>query len=270
MSLIKSIKALFAEQAVPTEVAENETPIEFVDVKTADGMILRVSDLAVDGTVMEISEEGEVAVEDNTYTLEDGTQIVVVGGVIAEVIEAEVEEVETPVEPVAEEMEEVIEKFMDITLKDGPIAHVVTAVEGEVNPGDKMMIDGVEAGPGEYYTADGKEIIVGEMGIIAEVKAAEEEVEEEIEQPLPEETQTADEEVQGVVNNLKNLINQIKELKSQFDEMKSSFESIEKENKQLKEEVSKFAAAPSAEPTKTKVDFKKADKEEKLRFFGQK
>jgi regulator of replication initiation timing len=266
MSLISKIKELFAEEVTPVEAVENESQLSFIDLKTMDGMILRISDLAVDGTVMEISEEGEVAVEDGTYTLEDETQIVVVGGVITEVIEAAPAE-EVPAEaPVAEEMEEVTEVFMDVTLKDGPIAHVVTATEGEINAGDKMMIEGVEAGPGEYYTADGKEIIVGEMGVIMEVKEAEAEEPEAEEAP---EAQTADEEVQGVVNNLKNLINQIKDLKSQFEEVKSLVQNLEKENKELKEEVSKFAEAPSAEPTKTKVEFNKASKEDKLKFYGK-
>ena len=116
MSLISKIKELFQEETP----AEN---IAFVDVKTADGMILRVSDIAVDATVMEITEDGEVAVEDASYTLEDGTQLVVVGGMITEVIEAAPAE-EAPAEaPVAEEMEEVTEKFMDVTLKDGPSAY---------------------------------------------------------------------------------------------------------------------------------------------------
>jgi len=271
MNLIESIEALFAENEVTPE-AVVETPMEFVDVKLADGRILRVSDIAVDGTVVEINEEGEVAVEDGEYTLEDETVIKVVGGIITEVIPAAAED-NAPEEGMAPEVvtEEMEAKFMDVALKDGPLSHIVTATEGEINPGDVMMIDGVEAGPGEYYTTTGMEIIVGEAGVIAEVSAAEvEEPEAEAEVPAEEVAATEDEEISGVVNNLKNLINQIKELKSQFDELKSNFESIEKENTELKLEVSKFASAPSAEPTKTKVDFNKADKDAKLKFFAKK
>jgi hypothetical protein len=336
MSLISKIKSLFEEEIVT---------VSTVDVKTADGKILRVSDVAVDGTVVEINEEGEVAVEDGTYVLENGVSLVVVAGIITEIIPAETEE--APAETVTEEMsakrkrfsakkssrkfegeeaeaveaegeitvvaEEIVEgaevividenlevvedftgelevvvegveelvvveegvivsveevaaedtvteEFMDVALKDGPLAHVVTATEGEIKAGDIMMIDGVEAGPGSYYTTTGMEIVVGDAGVIMEVKEATSE----------EAAQTADEEVEGVVNNLKNLINQIKELKSQFGELKTNFQTIEKENKELKLEVSKFAAAPSAQPTKVTVDFKKADKEARLNFFAKK
>jgi hypothetical protein len=45
---------------------------------------------------------------------------------------------------------------------------------------------------------------------------------------------------------------------------------IQNENIELKQWIEKFASAPSAEPTKTKVDFKKVDRAEKLEFFGRK
>jgi hypothetical protein len=319
MSLISKIKELFAE--VETE---NITPMEFVDVKTTDGMILRISDLAVDGTVVEISENGEMPVEDDTYVLEDGNSIVVVAGVITEVIVAEevAEEVEmetvnlmdgTPVyfdgelavgtaifmdeemtvpapdgehemedgskivtvtglvtemapaeDVVAVEEEMSAELFMDITLKDGPIAHIVTATEGSINSGDRMLIEQTEVGPGEYETAGGETIVVGEAGVISEVRAS-----ESVEEPIGEVAVTEEEEISGVVNNLKNLITQIKDLKSQFDEVKSLVDNLDKENKELKEEVIKFSGKPSAEPTRTTISFKAQTKEEKIKFFGQ-
>lgn len=255
--LVNGINELFEGEDNTT----NEIPadLKFVDVKTTDGRILRVSDIAVDATVKEITEDGEVDVEDSTFTLEDGTQLVVVGGIVTEVIPAE----QAPAEdaPVVEEV--MTEVFMDVTLKDGPIAHIVTAVEGEINVGDRMMIDGVEAGPGEYYTADGKTIVVGDAGVIGEVK-------DSAEMPDMDDMPTeADAEVQGVVNNLKELITQIKDLKSQFEEVKSQVIALQSENENLKGEVSKFSDAPSVQPTKTNVDFKKASKDEKLKFFSQ-
>ena len=304
MGLISEIKALFEKKDAET------TDIKFVDIKTADGMILRISDMAVGATVVEINEEGEVPVQNGSYTLEDGTMISVEGGLVTEITPKEVTEememVETTLvdgtkvrvegalevgkrvevylndewiqapegqhtladgtviyvdaegfvneietaetETTEEEMSEI---FMDITLKDGPIAHIVTAMEGEIKAGDKMMLDGVEAGPGEYFTNDQKVIVVGDFGVISEVKDA------------PKEQTQEEREVQGVVNNLKELINQVKELKSQF-------ENIRNENAELKERIEKFAAAPSDAPTKTKVDFNKINKEEKIAFFGGK
>lgn len=316
MSLISKIKELFAEIDAET------TPMAFVDVKTDDGRILRISDLAVDGTVVEITEEGEAELQDGNYILDNGVNILVEAGKIVEIKEPEATDVDveedmasvnlmdgTPIyydgelavgtaifideamtspapdgeheledgsrivlvegaisemspkedaAAVAEEMS--AELFMDITLKNGPIAHVVTAKEGSVNAGDRMMIDQVEAGPGEYETAGGEMLVVGEAGVISEVRAA---VAETSEAP-------SEEDVQGVVNNLKNLVKQIKELKSQFEEVKSLVENLDKENKELKEEVSKFSGAPSAQPTKTKVDFSKVDKKARLEFFGKK
>jgi hypothetical protein len=303
MGLIQEIKALFEKNEAEI------TDVKFVDVKSADGKILRVQDMAVGSTIVEINEDGEVAVEDGTYTLEDGVTLVVEGGLIAEIGEAEVVEemanvmrtdgvaiyyegtelvlgetklfldeamtepapdgehlleggikvtvldgVLTEMVEVEEEEVEVEETFMDITLKDGPIAHIVTAMEGEIKAGDKMMLDGTEAGPGEYFTNDQKVIVVGEFGVI-----------ESVSEVAPE--QTAEEkEVQGVVNNLKELINQVKELKSQFE---SEIGEIKKENGELKERVAKFAGEPSAEPTKTTVTLKGQSKEEKLKFFGK-
>ncbi len=167
--IMKQIKALFT---IEEEV--QETPINFVDVKTDDGRILRVSDIALEGKVMEITEAGEVEVEDGTYTLDSGIGLVVEGGMIKEIVEAPEEEIaeEVPAQaPVQAQMEE--------------------------------------------------EVAIDE-----------------------------EKEVAGVVNHLKDLISQVKDLKSKF-------EALAEENKTLKEQVDKFAKTPSAEPTKTKIDFKK-------------
>jgi len=250
-SLINRIKSLFE--------TEEENNTLFVDVKTTDSRILRVSDMAVGATVMEITEEGEVAVEDGEYTLEDGMTIVVMGGLIEEIKEVEEEETEEPEAEVevTEEME--TEKFLDVALKDGPIVHVVTTTEGELSIGDRVLLDGMPVGPGEHVTADGTIIVTDENGIIIGINDAV--AEEVVEEPV---AQTEEEkEITGVVNNLKELINQVKELKSQFEDIKS-------ENEQLKLTVSKFAAAPSEAPTKTKVNFNKVNKDERLKFFSQK
>ncbi len=76
----------------------------FLDVKTSDGVVLRVSELAEGATVTIISEDGENVSGAAEYVLEDGATVVVdENGVITSVMEAE-EEVEEVVEE--EEMSE--------------------------------------------------------------------------------------------------------------------------------------------------------------------
>ena len=66
----------------------------FLDVKTSDGVVLRVSELAEGATVTIISEDGENVSGAAEYVLEDGATVVVdENGVITSVMESE-EEVE--------------------------------------------------------------------------------------------------------------------------------------------------------------------------------
>ena len=61
-NIIKTIKGLFEKQ----EVVENEN---FADYKTEDGKILRAENLEVETEVKEITEEGEIALEDGSYSI---------------------------------------------------------------------------------------------------------------------------------------------------------------------------------------------------------
>ena len=130
-------------------LGEQEEVVEevFVDVKTEDGRIMRVADIAVDQPVKEITEDGEVDVEDATYVLEDGTSIVVVAGVITEIVEAEAEAEEEVVEEMAKDevvedkeeekeeevkLEEEEESFEDVLSKAlGSIAERLDAIESK-------------------------------------------------------------------------------------------------------------------------------------------
>lgn len=92
--ILSKIKSFFSE----TE------EMKFVDLKTKDGLILRVENLEPEMTIQEVTEDGLVNLEDKTYELEDGLQLVVEGGVIKEIIEPEeTEEIEET--EVEEEME---------------------------------------------------------------------------------------------------------------------------------------------------------------------
>lgn len=100
-TIIEKVKELlFSEE----EVVEQS----FLDVKTSEGVVLRVSELSEGASVSIISEDGENVSGAAEYTLEDGTVVVTNDeGVITSVTDAPAEEV---VEEVEEEMqEEVVE-----------------------------------------------------------------------------------------------------------------------------------------------------------------
>jgi len=122
-NVIGKIKALFTEEV---ETSPEDTLI-FVEVKTADGRILRADDIAVDMPVMEITEEGETPLEDGEYELFDGNKLVVEGGLIKEVIEAETEEEEAP--EVTEELEVTEEVAEELTEEVAEVAEEVVAEE---------------------------------------------------------------------------------------------------------------------------------------------
>ena len=79
------------------------TESDYVEVKTIDGKILRANILAIDQEVVEITEDGEVALEDNDYVIEGGDTLVVEGGVIIEIIKGEEEEGEVVEDEVVED-----------------------------------------------------------------------------------------------------------------------------------------------------------------------
>jgi hypothetical protein len=105
------------EKLISVFNSEKETEVElnFIDVKTIDGRILRVEDMDIEKVVKEITAEGEIDLEDGEYTLEDGLIIKVEGGLIKEISEVKEEVVEEEQEVVEEEMtEEVIEEDLEV------------------------------------------------------------------------------------------------------------------------------------------------------------
>jgi hypothetical protein len=138
-----------ANQTEETNEVVNESEFAPVDVKTDDNRILRVTDLATDGAVTEITEEGEVAVEDGTYVLEDGKSIVVEAGIIKEVIEAAPASEEAPADaPASEEMAEEIpaegapatETEIEVETEDSSVEDRIAALEEAV----KMLLGHME------------------------------------------------------------------------------------------------------------------------------
>ena len=222
----------------------------FMDVSLEDGTPAHIvtqteGNIAIGDEFYLLDENGERAeTKEGDYLLSDGITLVVdEAGLITDIKFDDTEEdaVEDVVDVVEEELSEV-ELFMEITLKDGPIVHIVTAKEGSIDVNDKMMLDGVEAPANEYNTNDGRILVVGENGVINEIK---------------------DSNAEEAAPTIEDVLGKLEEVLSQFGQVKE-------ENEALKLEVQKFSGAPSDVPTNTRVDFKKINKEERLKFFGKK
>ena len=99
--------------------SEEEVVAAFEDVKTSDGLVLRVTEIAEGASVSIISEDGENVSGAAEYTLENGTIIAVdESGVITSITEAAVEE-----EVVEEEemQEEVVEEVNPLEERIGKL-----------------------------------------------------------------------------------------------------------------------------------------------------
>ena len=113
--IIKEVKKLFNF---------NEEELSFLDVKTSDGLVLRVAKLEEGEVVTLISEDGENVSGEAEYTLEDGTMLVVdAEGTITAItveedeVEEEMSEVENEVNPLEgriANLEEGIEKVLSM------------------------------------------------------------------------------------------------------------------------------------------------------------
>ena len=131
-NIITAVKEMFT--------SVNDTVTEtFVDVKTADGLILRMDDIAPEMKIQEVTEDGLAELENGEYVLEDGITLVVEDGLIKEILEATQEDMEETVEEiVTEEMsEEVIEEtieeteFAEVTDEEVPTEPVTPETEEE-------------------------------------------------------------------------------------------------------------------------------------------
>jgi prefoldin subunit 5 len=252
-SILNKIAELFtAEQT-------QDVTLEFVDVKTQDNRILRVSDLALDGTIEEILEDGSVVVlENGDYTLEDGTVVSVLDGKIAEIAkqEEEAQDVEEDLEDVSTEELEAV--YADVPLEDDTMIQVeVQEVDAPLAIGDKVWKDGVVATEGSFKLKDGRVLLLDSEGKIAEIKDAEAADTADMEVELSSEEQ----DILDVVSNLKALIDEVKSLRSDFD-------SIRKENEELKGNVEKFSKAPSANSS-LNFDFKVTEEKPKSHIHSK-
>ena len=110
-SLIEKVKDLVFEAETPTPEVET---VELMEVKTADGAILKAENMEVGTPITLVDAEGMETPAEGDYTLEDGTVVKVAEGLIAEVVVAEIEEEE---EQEMEEVNPLEQKVADLTYK---------------------------------------------------------------------------------------------------------------------------------------------------------
>jgi len=117
---------------------------------------------------------------------------------------------------------------------------------------------------GTYSLEDGTEFSTDENGVVLEVSAKEEEVEQEEEEEVEMEEETSNdetmlEEVGNVVRELlENVTNEIKTIKAELDELRGenlakdeNIVDLQNKNLELSKQVEELGSEPSAEPVKS-------------------
>ena len=175
-------------------------------------------------------------------------------------------------EATPQELEEAKEqlKFEDAALEDGTI---ISAEAFEVGNAVFIVVE-EEQQPlpvGEYAMADGSLLVVEEEGIIAEIKAADEETEEEeVEEEVVE--QSADNSKEAIIQ----AIGVMENLLQEFNALKEEFASIKAEAKENAAKVEEFEKVgeeikPNPEGNvqsfKQEVDFHKLTAQEKVQYL---
>ena len=232
---------------------------KFEDVKGTDSRIFRVSGVAKDETIMEVTEAGVVPVDNGDVTLEDGTVITVADNVMTNVVEGEAPDAGADV---TEEMSK-LKLFSKSERANFTIIKEISVWETEVNNtsfelGEKVTYtyEEVEYGvcDGQYELEDGTKIFIDSESVIVMRILPDGTVEAPTSAEPSEEAAPADEQMKKEENFDKQMFENIEKLISEFSSLKN-------ENKELKEKVDKLGALPSDAPTSTKVDFSK-DKSE--------
>jgi len=138
-------------------------------------------------------------------------------------------------EATPQEMEEAKEqlKFEEAALEDGTI---ISADAFEVGNAVFIVVeeDQQPLPVGEYALADGSLLVVEEEGVIADIKAADEEVEEVVEEEVVE--QSSDDSKEAIVQ----AIGVMENLLQEFNALKEEFASIKKEAKENAVKVEEF------------------------------
>lgn len=142
-------------------------------------------------------------------------------------------------------------KFEDATLEDGT---VISADAFEVGNAVFIVVE-EEKQPlpvGEYAMTDGSLLVVAEEGIIAEIKAAEDESTEEAEEAeeVVEEMQTEDNSKDALIQAigvLENLVQEFESIKVEVKELSTSFETVKCQAEEDAKKVAEFEAVATDE-----------------------
>jgi predicted RNase H-like nuclease (RuvC/YqgF family) len=241
------------------------------DYKTQDGRIIRCygEGLEVGEMVKEITEEGEVDIEDGEYTLEDGIVLNIMGGKIQNIGETndEMEEVTDTItedvemgDDMKDRMEDGYKNEIDTKLVDGTEIRVLTKGDA-VSVGDMVLVkvgEGYKEAPeGRHEVEGGLVVYTDAEGNINEIETKETEEEDEMGNMKDKE------EMSELFNSISKLVDEVKSLRTEVGDLKN-------ENNELKSKFSKFSKEPSVEPTTHEIKFTgKMTKDDKLKFFGR-
>lgn len=250
------------KKGILTKIKELFTSESFEqDYKTQDGRIIRVmGGMDVGTEVKELTEDGEIDIEDGNYVLEDGMVLMIHGGKIAEVTEIgdEMEEVTDTITEDVEMGDDMKDKMadynkeIDTKLVDGTEIRILTKGEA-ISVGDMVL---VKVGEGYKEAPEGRHEVEGGLVVYTDAQGNINEIETK-------ETEEKDEEgMAEVFAAITSLVDEVKKLRSDIKKVKE-------ENIELKNKFNKFAKEPSATPTKHEVKFNKNDKDAKLKFFAR-
>lgn len=174
-------------------------------------------------------------------------------------------------EATPQEMEEAKEqlKFEEAALEDGTI---ISADAFEVGNAVFIVVeeDQQPLPVGEYALADGSLLVVEEEGVIADIKAADEEVEEVVEEEVVE--QSSDDSKEAIIQ----AIGVMENLLQEFNALKEEFASIKEEAKENAVKVEEFEKVgeeikPNPEgnfkQVKENVDLSKLTAQQKVQYL---
>ena len=144
-------------------------------------------------------------------------------------------------EATPQELEEAKEqlKFEEATLEDGT---VISADAFEVGNAVFIVVeeDQQPLPVGEYALADGSLLVVEEEGVIADIKAADEEVEEEVEEVVEQSEEVVEQSSDDSKEAIIQAIGVMENLLQEFNTLKEEFASIKEEAKENAVKVEEF------------------------------
>ena len=173
-------------------------------------------------------------------------------------------------EATPQEMEEAKEqlKFEEAALEDGTI---ISADAFEVGNAVFIVVeeDQQPLPVGEYALADGSLLVVEEEGVIADIKAADEEVEEEVEEVVEQSSDDSKEAIIQAIGVMENLLQEFNALKEEFASIKEEA----KENAVKVEEFEKVGEEIKPNPegnfkqVKENVDLSKLTAQQRVQYL---